>query len=140
MFKLRVYVYNWKEITTCILQKQGKARYDLLKAYRPIVLLNMIAKLITSIVAEEITFLAESQQLLPDTHFSGWPGRTTSDSLHLLMDTIKAAWGKKLVVSVLFLDIEGAFPNTVMKRLFHNRRKRRLLEYYVIFVENMLTE
>jgi hypothetical protein len=139
MFKLRVYVDKWKESITCVLRKPGKARYDLPKAYRPIALLNTIAKLITSIVAEEITFLAESQQLLPDTHFGGWLGRTTSDSLHLLTDTIKAAWRKKLVVSVLFLDIEGAFPNTVTKRLLHNMRKRCLPEEYVIFVENMLT-
>jgi hypothetical protein len=77
--------------------------------------------------------------LLPNTHFGGRPGRTTSDSLHLLTDTIKAAWRKKQVVSVLFLDIEGAFPNRVTERLLHNMRKRQIPEEYVRFMKNMLT-
>jgi predicted phosphoadenosine phosphosulfate sulfurtransferase len=98
-------------------------------------LLNTIAKLLSSIIAEEITYIAETHMLLPDTHFGGRPGRTTSDLLHLLTDTIKAAWCKKQVVSVLFLDIEGAFTNVVTERLLHNMRKRQLPEEYVIFRE-----
>ena len=35
------------------------------------------------------------------------------DTLHTLTYSIKDAWRKKQVVSVLFLDIEGAFPNAV---------------------------
>jgi hypothetical protein len=137
-FKLRIYTGKWQEIITCVLRKPGKPRYDLLKAYHPIALLNTIAKLLSSIVAEEITYIAKTHMLLPDTHFGGRPGRTTSDSLHLLMDTIKAAWCKKQVVSVLFLDIEGAFPNAVTERLLHNMRKRRIPEEYVFFMKNML--
>ena len=54
--------------------------------------------------------LVEMHGLLPTTHFGRCPGQTTTDSLHLLMDYIKAAWRKKKVVSALFLDMEGAFP------------------------------
>jgi hypothetical protein len=87
VFKLQLYVDSWHEIITCILRKPGKPNYNVSKAYRPIALLNTIAKLM-SIVAEEITHLVEVHQLLPVTHFRGCLGRTTTDSLHLLMDTI----------------------------------------------------
>ena len=40
---------------------------------------------------------------------------------------------------VLFLDIEGAFPNAVTERLLHNMCMRRLLEPYVHLIEQMLT-
>ena len=55
------------------------------------------------------------------------------------MDMVKATWRHKQVVSTLFLDVEGAFPNTVMEQLLHNLRKRRVPERYVAFVHNMLT-
>jgi hypothetical protein len=139
VFTLQLYIDSWHEIITCILRKLGKPKYNVPKSYRPIAMLNTIAKLFTSIVAEEITHLVEAHQLLPDTHFGGCLGRTTTNSLHLLTDTIKAAWCRKQVVSVLFLDIKEAFPNMVTDRLLHNMRKRRVPETYVRFMENLLT-
>ena len=137
--ELRVYADQWRDITTCVLRKPGKPRYDIPKAYRPIALVNTIAKLFSAIVAEDIIHLTETYQLLPAHHFGGRPGRTTTDSLHLLVDTIKAAWRRKQVVSVLFLDIEGAFPNAVTERLLHNLRTRRIPETYVQLIYHMLT-
>ena len=115
--KLGVYAEQWKEINTCILRKLGKPRYDIPKAYCPVALVNTIAKLLSAIVAEDITQLTEKHQLLPANHFGGWPGQSTTDSLHLLVDTIKATWRHKQVASALFLDIEGAFLNAVTARL-----------------------
>ena len=114
-----------------MLRKPSKPRYNVPKAYRPIALLNTLAKLLSSIVAEGLSFLTEAHQLIPSMHFGGRPGRTTTDSLHLLVDTIKAAWRCRQVISVLFLDVEGAFPNAVTSRLLHNLRKRRVPEVYV---------
>lgn len=65
----------------------------------------------------------EKNALLPDTHFGGCPGRTTTDAIHYLVDKIKSAWGRKKVASILFLDVEGAFPNAVTDRLIHNLKK-----------------
>ena len=74
-----------------MLRKLGKPIYDVPKAYHPIALLDTMEKLLTSIVAEDVWYLTEKHQLLPVTHVGGRLGCTTSDSLHLLMDTIKAA-------------------------------------------------
>lgn len=43
------------------------------------------------------------------------------------------------MVSILFLDVEGAFPNAVTKRLIHNLRKRRIPNAYITFIEKLLT-
>jgi hypothetical protein len=106
-FTLQTYAEQWKEIITGVLRKPRKPRYNTPKTYRPITLLNTIAKLLTSIVAEDIMHMAETYQLLPPMHFGGCPGCMTTDLLHLLTDTIKAAWPREQVVSVLFLDIKG---------------------------------
>ena len=59
--------------------------------------------------------------------------------MHLLTHRIKQAWRNGRVASVLFLDIEGAFPNAVKDRLLHNMRKRRVPEKLVNIVDVVLT-
>ena len=92
-----------------------------------------------SIVTKELSHLVKTHGLLPATHFGGCPSWTTTDSLQLLMDYIKAAWRKKKVVSALFLDMEGMFPNAVTYRLLHNMRWHRVPKAYISFVSAMLT-
>jgi ribonuclease HI len=139
ILKLGIYYDPWREFTTVVLRKPGKPNYETPKAYRPIALLSTLAKVLTAIVAEDVTRLVERHQLLPKTHYGGRPGRTTTDALHYLVHRIKEAWGKGQVASVLFLDVEGAFPNAVTDRLIHNLKKRRIPTSYVTFIKQLLT-
>lgn len=109
-----------------VLRKPNKPCYEVPKAYRPIALLSTTAKVLTSIVAENISLLIEQHHLLPNTHFRGRPGRSTSDAVQYLIHKIKKAWREDKVASVLFLDVEGAFPNAVTDRLIHNLKRRRI--------------
>ena len=95
-------------------------------------------KVLSTIVADQITFLTENHQLLPKNHFGGHPGQTTTNAMHLLTLRIKAAWCVGKVAAVLFLDIKGAFPNAVPERLVHNLRQRRIPRKYSNFVGKML--
>lgn len=56
------------------------------------------------------------------------------------MHKIKDAWRKRQVTAVLFLDIEGAFPNAVTNRLLHNMRKRGLPDTLTDFAGAMLSD
>ena len=123
VFALNTYCPEWQVFTTAVLRKPGKPCYEIPKAYRPIALLCTIPKVLTAIVMEDISHMVEKDALLPDTHFGGRPGRTTTDAIHYLVGKIKSAWGKKQVASVLFLDVEGAFPNAVTDRLIHNLKR-----------------
>jgi hypothetical protein len=127
-----------RDFTTVVLRKPGKHRYDVPKAYRPIALFSTAAKVLTAIVAEEITKLVEQHQILPNNHFGGRPGHTTTDAIHLVNRTKKARRDGK-VVSILFLDIEGAFPNAVTKRLIHNLKRRKIPTTYITFIEQLLS-
>lgn len=135
----QTYYQPWRCFSTVVLRKPGKPNYSVPKAYRPIALLNTTGKLLTAVVADQLTHILERHQLLPNTHFGGRPGRSTTDSLHLLEETVKNAWRSHKVASVLFLDIEGAFPNAVTKRLIHNMRKRRIPTDLILFTERVLT-
>jgi hypothetical protein len=98
-----------------------------------------MAKVLTAIVAENLSCIVEQHHLLPKTHFGGRPGRSTVDAVHYLVHKISAAWRDNKVASVLFLDVEGAFPNAVTTKLIHNLKKRRIPTSIVNFVTLLLT-
>ena len=135
---LNTYYDPWREFTTIVLRKPGKPNYETPKAYRPIALISTMAKVLTSIIAENLSQLVEQHHLLPKTHFGGRPGRSTVDAVQYLVHKICTAWRSNKVVSVLFLDVEGAFPNAVTARLIHNLKRRRVPTVIVKFVNQLL--
>ena len=76
-------------------------------------MLNTIGKLLAAIVTEGLVYITEKHQLLLANHFGGHLGHTTTDFIHLVVNRIKNMWQHKRVMVMLFLDIEGAFPNVV---------------------------
>ncbi|QRV81841.1 RNA-directed DNA polymerase from mobile element jockey [Ceratobasidium sp. AG-Ba] len=137
-FTLKYYPQAWRESITVVLRKPGKPDYSKPNAYRPIALLNVISKLLSACVAEELNRIAEKWNLLPEHHFGGRQGRTTSDSMHTLTSFIKNAWRNGDVVAGLFLDVSGAFPNASPSMLAHNLRKSGIPEDYVTWMERKL--
>ena len=138
VFSHRTYYDPWRESVTVILRKPGRPDYSAPKAYCPIALLNTTAKLLSALVTSKASHILETNELLPATHFGGRPGRSTEDSLLLLETTVKHAWRQHKVASVLFLNIEGAFPNAVTDQLLHNMKKRRLPPEIVGFTGRLL--
>ena len=139
ILELEEFYDPWREFTTIVLRKPDKPNYEIPKAYRPIALISTMAKVLTAIVAENISHLVELHQLLPKTHFGGRPGMTTTDAIHYLVHKIKQAWANDQVASILFLDVEGAFPNAVTDKLLHNLEKRRIPTVYINFITQLLT-
>lgn len=140
VLELDVYHDSWLISTTLVLRKPGKPAYNVAKAYRPIGLLNTIGKLLSTLVAADLSHLAEKHDMFPPGQFGGRPGCNTTDAMHLVMHRVKDAWRSGNVAVALFLDIQGAFPNTVRERLLHNMRERRVPECYVKLTERLLTD
>ena len=90
-------------------------------------------------MADELSYFCETRDTFPSTQFGGRPSRTTSDSLLLLTSKIKDAWRNKQVASVLFLDVQGAFPNVVKEVLIHIMKSRGVPTEYIRITEMMLT-
>ncbi|KAJ3486122.1 hypothetical protein NLI96_g4454 [Meripilus lineatus] len=122
-FRLKHYPEQWKFYNTVVIRKPGRPDYQVPKAYRPIALLDCLGKILSSCVAETLTYESERLNLFPEMQFGGRPGRTTTDALQLVVTRVKRAWRKKRVVAGLFLDIKAAFPSVVPERLIHEMRK-----------------
>jgi hypothetical protein len=98
-----------------------------------------MAKILSSCVADDLTYLAEQHNFLPSTHFGGRPGRSTTDLLHLLTKFITDSWASKnKFISLLFLDVKAAFPSVVVSRLLHNLHKLGIPQEYMGWYKNRL--
>jgi retron-type reverse transcriptase len=131
---------HFRKSTTVVLRKPGKANYTTPKAYRPIALLNTIGKIMDSIVARRLSYMAETHQLLPQRHMGGRKQRSTEHALHRIIDNIYEAWntGSGKVASLLLLDVSGAFDNVSNRRLLHNLGKRQIDELTVRWIASFL--
>ncbi|EFY94018.2 zinc knuckle [Metarhizium robertsii ARSEF 23] len=119
---------HFRESTTVVLRKQGKDNYTVPGSYRPIGLLNTIGKVMDAIIANHLSYVAETYSLLPSTYIGGRKLRSPEHAIHHIIDKIYEEWnrGQGQVASLLLLDVSGAFDNISHKRLLHNLRKRRI--------------
>jgi len=140
-FEFNVFPTEWLTSKTVVIRKPGRPDYSAPKAYRPIALLDTMSKILSACVAEDLVWIVNKHNLLPSTHFGGLPGRSTTDSLHLLTKFVHDAWAHPTdhYVSLLFLDVKAAFPSVVPKRLFHNMRKRGIPKQYTDWYRLRLT-
>ena len=138
--KLSFYPTRFRSIHQVVLPKPGRASYELPNSYRPIALIETMAKVQSTIVAEELSYECEAFSLLPNHQFGGRPGRSTTDALHYVEQFTKNAWRKGQVTTALFLDIQAAFPNMRKDRLIANMRARNLANGYCEFIDMILTQ
>ncbi|KAJ5562064.1 hypothetical protein N7461_000825 [Penicillium sp. DV-2018c] len=117
--------HSQKSITVT-LRKAGPRDYRLPKSYRPVALLNTLGKILESIVATRIAWLAEEYKLLPSTHLGGRKGISVEHAIQLILDRIHRAWGGGKVVSMLLLDVAGAYDNVSGERLLSNMQRMGL--------------
>lgn len=130
-----------KESLTVTLRKEKKKDYSLPGSYRPIALENTLAKLLEGCLATRMIQAAEERGLLPWNQMGARARRSTLSAIELLTGTIQTAWkAKKAVVTVLGLDLAGAFNNVSPQRLLWILRKMGYPEWIVLMVQSFLTD
>lgn len=129
-----------KESTTLTLRKEGKKDYSLPGAYRPIALENTLAKLTEKALANRITDAAEQYNLLPWNQMGGRRDRSTLSAVGLITACVERAWKARpgCVVSMLSLDIAGAFDNVPHSKLLDILAKKGFPKWLVDTVESFL--
>ena len=122
---------SWKVAKIVPLRKPNKPDYTLAKAYRPISLLATLGKNLEAVVAERLSYLAETHHLLPKSHFGARKGRSTVQALTLLQESVYQAWRDKRVLSLVSFDVKGAY-NGVSIEVLANRLRQRWIPQTLI--------
>ena len=99
----------WKEATVVVLRKPGKDTYTSPKSYRPIGLLPVLGKILEKMIVHRLRFHVVPR--LSRNQYGFMPQRSTEDSLYTLMQYIKTKLDQKKIVTMVSLDIEGAFDS-----------------------------
>jgi ribonuclease HI len=126
----------WKIAKIIPLRKPGKPDYTAPKAYRPISLLATLGKCLESLVAERISYLAETHNLLPKNHFGARKGRSTTQALTAIQEYVYQAWRERKVLSMVSFDLKGAYNGVDIESLAQRLRKRRIPEPLVKWTHN----
>jgi len=107
--KVGYWPLHFKRSTTVVISKPNKKSYDSPKAFRPIVLLNTVSKLIEKVVRECLQFNMASNNFIHPSQLSGLKFKSTIDVGVALTHIIRTGWVKNLSTSTLVFNIAQFF-------------------------------
>ena len=110
----------FREATLVVLPKANRDP-ALPRSYRLIALLSTLGKGLERLVARRLAWTAIREKIVHPQHFGALPGRAATDLVAAAVHDIEESWARGRVVSLLTLDIKGAFdavlPGRMVRRL-----------------------
>jgi ribonuclease HI len=131
---------QWKVAKIVPLRKGGKDDYTLPQSYRPISLLSTLGKVMEAVLAERISYLVETNGLLPRNHFGARKQRSTTHALSYLQEQIFNAWRGRKTLSLVSFDVKGAYNNVAKGPELERLRRRQIPEELVRWVDDFCTD
>ncbi|KAJ2923685.1 hypothetical protein H1R20_g13405, partial [Candolleomyces eurysporus] len=101
---------HFKESTSVIIPKPNKPSYSSPKAFRSIVLLNTLGKLIEKMISNRFQHDMIKYDLVDPNQMGGVRQRSTEDA-GLLTHLVRSGWAQKLQTSVVAFDVAQFFPS-----------------------------
>jgi hypothetical protein len=128
----------WRQAIGVILKKPKKPDYSVPKAYRVIALLNCLGKVSERILAQRLSYLAETTHLLHPTQIGGRLKKSAIDAALLLTHEVEQNHQLGLKTSTLFLDVKGAFDHVAKNQLLAILKQLRLPKSLITWVSSFL--
>jgi ribonuclease HI len=107
----------WKDSIGVVIKKFKKDDYSLPKSYRVVSLLNCLGKISEKIIAERLSFFAETTNLLYFDQIGGRKQKSAIDAAITLLSDIEIKKHEKKITSALLLDVKGAFDHVNKSQL-----------------------
>lgn len=108
-FELEYWLSHFKTSTSIIIPKPNKELDNSPKAFRPIVLLNIIGKLIEKVIGEQLQFHAISNNFIHLSQLNGLKQYSSSNASIAPTHFICTGWIKNNYTSTLIFDIAQFF-------------------------------
>lgn len=135
-----IFPVEWKIGRLVLIPKQGGAADGDIPKTRPICVLDELGKTFERIICKKINMWLHDNQCyaLSDNQFGFVEGRSTTDAICRVINTIEEAFSHDLFVVAISLDIENAFnslPWTTIKQALKDKRVpdflRRIIDSYL---------
>jgi hypothetical protein len=121
-------------------RKINKFDYFVFKTYRFIALLNILNKIMKSIMTIRLSYATKKHNLLLRKHFESRKNIVLKHVLHYIIETINSIWISKKIATMLLLNVIEVFDNVSHFRLLHNLKKRRIENIYLTWVKNFFSK
>ncbi|RXW14702.1 hypothetical protein EST38_g11150 [Candolleomyces aberdarensis] len=130
---------HFKESMSVIIPKLNKASYSTPKAFRPIVLLNTLGKLIEKMISNRFQHNMIKYDLVDANQMGGVRQRCTEDAGLFLTHLVRVGWAKGLQTSIVAFDVAQFFPSinhqfllaVLKKQGFHSKVTKFFGSYLV---------
>jgi hypothetical protein len=124
------------------LKKLNKSDYITSKTYKSIALLNILKKVMKSIMNKKITFLTKIYRLLLDAQMSARKSKSTETILKLLTKQIHIVWDQSedKIIILLSINVTRVFDTMSYEKLIHNLRKRKISKWIIKWIDSFLRD
>ncbi|CAI9635737.1 unnamed protein product [Alternaria burnsii] len=129
---------DFKDSITIVIKKPGKPDNHP-KSYRPIALLNAIAKLYERLLANRLKDVIIRRKMLPRLQF-GAPGRNTTLAIENLTNYVYSAWQRDELVSLLGLDLTGAYDHVDRIKLLDDMVRKEFPGWLIKAIWSFLSD
>ena len=110
-FKLDHWPLHFKISTSIIISKLNKESYDFSKAFRPIVLLNNLGKLIKKVIGKRLQFQSILNNFIHPSQLGRLKQRSTTNTSITLTHLICTRWVRNIMTSTLAFNIVQFFSS-----------------------------
>lgn len=121
-----VFPKEWKTAVIKFIPKPGKKSYKDAKSYRPIGLLSIMSKGLEKLIQRRVAWHLETRNILSDQQYGFREGRSSEVALHHIIEKIKDYKAHNQFLTIIALDIEGAFDNAWWPIVLQQLRKARI--------------
>ena len=102
------------------IRKSEKSNYSVSEIWKSIALLSTVSKIIETVTAQYLWQIAEQYHMLSEQQMREQENHSAETALNLLTNQMQAVWdSENYVISLLTLDITGAFDCVLQKCLMH---------------------
>lgn len=130
----------WKLAEVTMIPKVGKKDRTSPRSWRPIALLSCLGKGLERTVARRIAWTAMSHKILSPQQGGALPKRSAADLTAAFTHDVEAAWARGKHVSLITMDVQGAFDALLKNRLIQRMAKQGWPAQTLYFVDSFLTE
>ncbi|RAL64350.1 hypothetical protein DID88_001826 [Monilinia fructigena] len=122
--ELLYFLSEWKLAKMVILPKIGKKDRSSVRSWRPIALLSCIGKGLERLVARRISWAAIHYGVISPQHGGALPKRSAVDLVASFVYDVESAFAQGKEVTLVTLDVQGAFDALLPRRLLERMRKQ----------------
>jgi ribonuclease HI len=115
---------SWKLAEVVMLPKVGKKDKTSARSWRPIALLSCVSKGLERIIARRIAWTALTNGILSPQHGGALPKRSAMDLAACFTHDVEAAMAAGLEVTMITMDVQGAFDALLVNRLLARMTKQ----------------